>query len=70
MVSALPLTKEQSAMLRARLKERLGREAAVTEETDDRLVAGLVLTVGSLVFDGSLASRIQDAMRKAKDAAS
>lgn len=69
-VSALPLSKEQSAILRAKLKEQLGREASVTEDTDERLVAGLVLTVGSLVFDGSLASRIQDAMRKAKDAAS
>ena len=69
-VSALPLTKEQSATLRAKLKERLGKDATITEETDDRLVAGLVLTVGSLVFDGSLATRIQDAMRRAKDAAS
>ena len=69
-VSALPLTKEQSATLRAKLKERLGKDAALTEETDDRLVAGLVLTVGSLVFDGSLATRLQDAMRKANDAAS
>ena len=69
-VSALPLTKEQSAMLRAKLKERLGKDPALTEETDDRLVAGLVLTVGSLVFDGSLATRLQDAMRKANNAAS
>jgi F0F1-type ATP synthase membrane subunit b/b' len=68
-VSALPLTKEQSAMLRAKLKERLGKEATVIEETDDRLVAGVVVTVGSLVFDGSLATKVQDAMRKAHDAA-
>lgn len=68
-VSALPLTKEQQTFLRTQLKERLGREVTVTEQTDDRLVAGLTMTIGSLVFDGSLASRIQEAMRKVKDAA-
>ena len=67
-VSALPLTKEQQSLLRAQLKERLGRDVTVTEQTDDRLVAGLTMTIGSLVFDGSLASKIQDAMRKVKDA--
>ena len=69
-VSALPLTKDQQAFLRAQLKERLGRDVTVTERTDDRLVAGLTMTIGSLVFDGSLASRIQEAMRKARDASS
>ena len=67
-VSALPLTKEQQSLLRAQLKQRLGRDVTVTEQTDDRLVAGLTMTIGSLVFDGSLASRIQEAMRKVKDA--
>ena len=68
--SALPLTKEQQTALRAQLKQRLGREVAVIEEIDERLVAGLMLIIGNLVFDGSLASRIQDAMRKANDASS
>ena len=51
------------------LKERLGRDVTVTERIDDRLVAGLTMTIGSLVFDGSLASRVQEAMRKMTDAA-
>ena len=68
-VSALPLTKDQQALLRSQLKERLGRNVTVTEQIDDRLVAGLTMTIGSLVFDGSLASRVQEAMRKVKDAA-
>ena len=67
-VSELPLTKEQQATLRSQLKARLGREVTVTEQTDGRLVAGLMITIGSLVFDGSLASKIQEAMRKANDA--
>ena len=68
-VSALPLTQDQQAFLRAQLTERLGRDVTVTERTDERLVAGLTMTVGSLVFDGSLASRIQEAMRKVQHVA-
>ena len=66
-VSALPLTKEQRALLQARLKERLGRDVSLTEQVDDRLVAGLMITVGSLVFDGTLASRIKRAVRKSHE---
>ena len=62
-VSAFPLAKDQREALRARVKEALGREIPVTEEVDPKLVAGLVITVGSLVLDGSLANKIQQAMR-------
>jgi ATP synthase F1 delta subunit len=68
-VSALPLSKEQRQRLHARLKERLGHEVALTEQVDARLVAGLTITIGSLVFDGSLASKVRLAARKAKESA-
>jgi hypothetical protein len=68
-VSAMPLTKEQQSVLKTQLKHRLGRDVEVTEEVNERLVAGLTLTVGSVVLDGSLASKVQDAMRKANNAA-
>ena len=68
-VAATPLTEEQRRRLRAKLKEHLGRDLSLQESTDDRLVAGLVITVGSLVLDGSLASRIRRAIRKTHEQA-
>ena len=67
-VSALPLTKEQRELLHTRLKERLGRDLKLAEQVDDHLDAGLMITVGSLVFDGTLASRIRRAVRKTHEA--
>ena len=68
-VSALPLSKEQRQRLHARLKDRLGHDVALTESVDTRLVAGLTITIGSLVFDGSLASKVRLAARRAKESA-
>lgn len=66
-VCAAPLTPAQRETLRKRLKEQVGRELTLKEETDERLIAGLVITLGSLVLDGSLASRLQQALRHAQD---
>jgi len=66
-VSAFPLGAAQRQALRQWLKERLGREVALTEEVDERLVAGLKISLGSLVLDGSLASKVQQAARRAQN---
>lgn len=67
--TALPLTEPQRKLLHAKLKERLHKEIAVTEQVDAKLVAGLTIAVGDLVLDGSLASRLQRAARHAKEQA-
>ena len=67
-VSAFPLSAEQRHALSKRLKEKLGRDLTVTETTDERLVAGLMITLGSLVLDGSLASKVRQAARHAQHA--
>lgn len=67
-VSACPLSPQQRSVLRSWLKERLGREVALTEAVDERLVIGLTITLGSLVLDGSLASRVRQAARRAQHA--
>ncbi len=64
-VSAFPLTSEQRHALGKRLKEKLGRDVTLTEATDGRLVAGLMITLGSLVLDGSLKSKVRKAARHA-----
>ena len=66
-VSVFPLNEQQRGMLRERLKQQLGREIAIREETDESLVAGLTIMLGNLVLDGSLASKLQDAVRRAKE---
>ena len=64
-VSAFPLEPAQRTALKARVKAACSKELPITEEVDPKLVAGLVITIGSLVFDGSLGSRIQQAARLA-----
>ena len=64
-VSAFPLDAAQRTALKTRIKAAWSQELPMTEEVDPKLVAGLVITLGSVVFDGSLASRIQQAARRA-----
>lgn len=66
-VSALPLTNAQRDALRAKLKEQGAKDVTLTEETDESLVAGLTVTIGSLVLDGSLSSKIREAVRHATE---
>ena len=63
---AFPLTSEQRQALSQRLKDALGRDVPLTEAVDDGLVAGLMITIGSLVLDGSLKSKVQHAARHAQ----
>lgn len=69
LASAFPLSPEQRRALQEWLKKGLGHDLTVTEETDERLVAGLKLTVGSRVLDASLFSRVQQAARHAQSTA-
>ena len=45
--------------LSKRLKQLLGREVKLKEEVDSKVVVGLIVTVGSLVLDGSLKNKIR-----------
>jgi len=62
-VSAFPLSQEQRQRLRKRLEATLGTSLTIQEQVDPALIAGLTVTVGHLVFDGSLASKLQRATR-------
>lgn len=67
---SVPMTTEQKRTLEARLKEHLGKQISLVEEVDDRLVAGFTITVGSLVLDASLASKIRHHVKQIKEATS
>jgi F-type H+-transporting ATPase subunit delta len=57
-VTAGPLEPKQSAALRDRLAAMLGGEPVLTHEVDPNVIGGLVVRVGDVVFDGSLATNL------------
>ena len=64
-ISAFPLTDEQRKAISKKLKDTLKRDIRLKEDNDPKIVSGLIITVGSLVLDGSLKNKIQE---KAKSA--
>lgn len=68
-VSAFPLTPAQRKVLLERLQTALGSGVTLQESVDPRLIAGLIVTVGHLVLDGSLASKLLEAARHAQESA-
>ena len=62
-VSAFSLNDEQRKKLSKKLKDALGRDLALKEEVDPKVVAGIVITIGSLVLDGSFKNKIQEKAR-------
>ena len=61
--SAFALTAEQRGQIAKRLQESLGRPVTLSEQVDPALVAGLVITLGHLVLDGSLTATLQQQAR-------
>jgi F-type H+-transporting ATPase subunit delta len=57
-VTAGPLEPKQSAALRDRLASMLGGDPVLTHEVDPGVIGGLVVRVGDVVFDGSLATNL------------
>ena len=62
-ISAFPLDDAQREALVSKLKEKLGDEITLAEKVDPEIMAGLVVTIGSLCLDGSLRFKIQEVAR-------
>lgn len=58
----LPLTDEERRVITEIVNKKLRREIALKEEADPALLCGLMVKFGGLALDGSLASRIRDAV--------
>lgn len=58
-VSAKPLTTEQSQTLIRQLQDRLGLVPVLEYSVDPSLIGGLVIRVGDLQFDSSIRSRLE-----------
>jgi F0F1-type ATP synthase membrane subunit b/b' len=59
-ISAFALTETQRKSLVKKIKDILGADVEFKEEVDPKVIAGLVVKMGSLVLDGSLRNKIQE----------
>ena len=63
-VSAVALTEEQRKRLQQRLNAVAGGTLKIQETVDAALIAGMTITLGHTVLDGSLRSRLEQASRQ------
>jgi F0F1-type ATP synthase membrane subunit b/b' len=61
--AAFPLTDAQRKELIQKLSSVLGRPVTLKEEVQPKLIAGLIITIASLVFDGTLKNKIMEKAR-------
>ena len=62
-VSAFPLGPDQKSLIHKRIKEKLKYEIPLHETVDPALVAGVKITLGGIVIDGTLKFKIQEMVR-------
>lgn len=58
-VTVFPLEKGIKEMLRQKLSGKLNKEIELTEKIDDSVVAGILIKLGNLILDGSLANKLR-----------
>ena len=65
-VSALPLTNDEQAIVRKDVLARMGTQTAVNFRIDPSILGGLVIHVGDKVLDGSVAGQLEDLHKSLK----
>jgi len=58
-ISAFPLSEEKKKILENRLKEIIKKEFSMREEIDPKIIAGIIISIGDIVLDGSLKNKIR-----------
>jgi len=64
-ISAFNLDEEERRNLFDKLKDTLGSGIKFKEEIEPKIVAGIIITIGSLVLDGSLRNKIRENTKSA-----
>ena len=64
LTTAMPLPESQRAALVAALGKAAGSAVAMTERVDPAIIGGVIARVGSVVFDGSVASQLERMRRR------
>jgi F-type H+-transporting ATPase subunit delta len=59
-VSAVALTPAQITKIKAQLKAATGQEVALSTRTDESILGGLIVKVGSRMIDSSLRTKLQN----------
>ena len=59
-VSALPLTDDEQAIVKKDILSKMGSQAPVDFRVDPSILGGLVIHVGDKVLDGSVAGQLED----------
>ncbi|KPK96469.1 MAG: hypothetical protein AMJ95_14125 [Omnitrophica WOR_2 bacterium SM23_72] len=67
--SAFPLDKALRQSLLKNIKNKLGKDIKVKEEVDPKIVAGFIISLGSLLIDGSLKNKIEEQAKHVEHAA-
>lgn len=63
-VSAAPLGENELSVLRESLTRATGNQVAVSAHTDPDLLAGLVVQIGSTLYDGSVRTQLDEIRRR------
>jgi len=58
--TAAPLPQERATQLQQRLAAMTGRQVTLTTKVDPSLIGGVVTRIGSTVYDGSVATQLQN----------
>jgi len=66
--SAVPLSDQQLSALKGRLSGITGRMVNVEPQTDSDLLAGIVVQMGSTIFDGSVRTQLAELKRRLSEA--
>ena len=64
--SAFSLNERQRKDFSKKINKMLKHDVTLKEEIDPKLVAGIIVTIGSLVLDGSLRNKIKEQAKSAK----
>jgi len=56
--SAAPLDQEQVARIASQLRDALGKEPIISADVDERLIGGITVRVGDVIYDASVAASL------------
>jgi F-type H+-transporting ATPase subunit delta len=65
-VSAHPLSDDQLAALKAKLRNRAGRDVTIDARTDPQILGGIVVRMGSEMIDASLKTKLNRLAQRMK----
>jgi F-type H+-transporting ATPase subunit delta len=67
-ISAIPLTEEQSQNLTDTLRQKLGKTPTLSVTVDPKLLGGLIVKIGSQMIDTSLRTKLKNLEKAMKEA--